>query len=125
MNDIQRIARLILTVIAITLLAACSAGSETVAKGLMENLKSGKHLAVEESLSKEMHSFAAAFGGINDANLNAYYRTGAMAEYRLEEKERAENSIRYSVLVTTTDNKKYQNTVTLVKEDGKWKIGKF
>ncbi|WP_153133195.1 DUF4878 domain-containing protein [Dechloromonas hortensis] len=106
-------------------LSACSDGPDVAAKRLLDNLKAGKHLAVEESLSKDMHSFAMLMGGVNNANLQPYYRTGAIADFKLVERERAERSVRYVATITTTAGKQQDDLVTVVKEDGQWKIGKF
>ncbi len=106
-------------------LSACSDGPDVAAKRLLDNLKAGKHLAVEESLSKDMHSLAVLMGGVNNANLQPHYRTGAIANYKLVEKERAERSVRYVATITTTAGKQLEGLVTVVKEDGQWKIGKF
>lgn len=50
----------------------------------MSLLKEGKHLSVQEMLSKDMRSMATMLGGVSNETLNSYYRSGALASYQME-----------------------------------------
>lgn len=106
-------------------LLGCSSGPDAAAKQLMENLREGKHLAVSETLSKELKQAATLFGGVSDRALKPYYRTGQIQDYSLQEIEKTENARRFLVTVTTISGKSFEDRIDVVKQDGDWKIARF
>ena len=98
---------------------------DSFANSFMQNLKDGKQLAVQESLSKDMKQMATLMGGVSDQSLNPYYRSGKMLNYSLESTERTKNAVRYKVTVDCIDGKKYEDSMDLVFEDGKWRVSRF
>lgn len=108
------------------LVSGCGAGNaDTHAKKFMELLKDGKHLAVQEYLSTEMKQMVVLLGGVTDQSLNQYYRKGRMVSYSLTATERAEKAVRYKVVVTCIDGKKYEDILDIRIENGKWRVAKF
>jgi len=95
------------------------------ARQFMQLLKDGKHLAVQEYLSKDMKQMATFLGGVTDQSLNPYYRTGRIADFTLTPTEKTESAVRYKVVVTCTDGKKYQDVLDLKIEDEKWRVSRF
>jgi hypothetical protein len=98
---------------------------DTHARQFMQLLKDGKHLAVQEYLSKDMKQMATFLGGVTDESLNPYYRTGRIVDFSLTPTEKTDIAVRYRVVVTCTDGKKYQDILDLKMEDGKWCVSRF
>jgi len=113
-------------VIAVSLCGCGRAGNpDAQAHKFMTYLKDGKHLAVQECLSKEMRQMATLMGGVTDQSLNPYYRSGRIADFSLEARERTEGAVRYAVSVTGSDGKKYADVLDMRLEDGKWRVSRF
>jgi len=109
------------------LLCGCgrSGNPDAYAQQFMQLLKDGKHLAVQEYLSKDMKQMATFLGGVTDQSLNPYYQAGCIVDFSLTLTEKTENAVRYKVVVTCTDGKKYQDILDLQIEDGKWRVSSF
>ena len=118
---------IILLLIIILLVQGCSLfnSPDAFANQFMQDLKDGKHLAVQDKLSKEMKQMALLLGGVTNDSLNEYYRTGKMQNYELTRIEATKYSVRYNVLVTCTDGKQYKDILDITKEDGSWKVSRF
>ncbi len=117
-----------LAVLVITaLLCGCSRSGnpDAYARQFMQLLKDGKHLAVQEYLSKDMSQTAALLGGVTDESLNPYYQSGQIVDFTLTVTEKTDKAVRYTVSVTCTDGKKYQDLLDLKLEDGKWRVSRF
>jgi hypothetical protein len=119
------LAKLTVILLACVCLSGCGSSPNDTADRFMSLLVSGKHVAVQEMLAKDMRSMAGFLGGVSNQSLNPYYRFGSFKSYKLTELERAENSIRYKVIATTADGITHQDFMDLVREDGKWKIARF
>ncbi len=91
----------------------------------MSLLKEGKHLSVQEMLSKDMRSMATMLGGVSNETLNSYYRSGALASYQMELLEKTDLSVRYKVVATTKDGQRHSDFIALVKEEGEWRVARF
>lgn len=103
----------------------CDTGHDQTAQRLMSLLKNGKHLSVQEMLSKEMRSMATMLGGVSNETLNSYYRSDALASYQLSLMEETDRSVRYKVTVTTRDGKTHSDFIDLVEEAGEWRVSRF
>jgi hypothetical protein len=55
-------------------------------------------------LGKDMRSMAGMLGGVTDASLKPYDRTGVFKSYTLTQLEKTEKSVRYRVDSITSDN---------------------
>jgi nitrogen fixation protein FixH len=121
------IRRIFVILMVLGLLSGCGQpdNPDTHAQQFMQLLKDGKHLAAQEYLSKDMNQMATFLGGITDRSLNPYYRTGRIVDFALTPIEKTDNAVRYRVVVTCTDGKKYQDILDLKMEDGKWRVSRF
>ena len=118
----------IFTVVAITaLLSGCgrSGNPDAHARQFMQSLKDGKHLAVQEYLSKDMKQMATFLGGVPDQSLKPYYRAGRILDFSLTPTEKTDNAVRYKVAVTCADGNKYEDGLDFRIEDGKWRVARF
>jgi hypothetical protein len=106
-------------------ISGCGGSPSNTAEQFMSLLVSGKQVAAQELLSKDMRGFATMMGGVSNRSLNSYYRSGTFKSFKLTELEKADNSVRYQVIATTTDGTSHKNFIDLVREDGKWKIARF
>jgi major membrane immunogen (membrane-anchored lipoprotein) len=121
------IRRTFVVLMVLGLLSGCGRpdNPDTHARQFMQLLKDGKHLAVQEYLSKDMKQMATLLGGVTDQSLNPYYRTGRIVDFSLTPTEKTDSAVRYRVVVTSTDGKKYQDILDLKMEDGKWRVSRF
>lgn len=115
--------------ISLAFLLVCGCGGsgspDSHAKQFMQLLKDGKHLAVQEYLSKDMKQMATLMGGVSDKSLNKYYRTGQIVDFSITPIEKTDKAVRYSVEVTDKDGKTHKDSIDMVLEDGKWKVSRF
>jgi hypothetical protein len=68
---------------------------------------------------------AGMLGGVTDASLKPYDRTGVFKSYTLTQLEKTEKSVRYRVDAITSDNTRTSDFMDLSREDGDWKVSMF
>jgi hypothetical protein len=107
------------------LFAGCGSSADSAANRFMSLLVEGKHLEVQQMLSKDMHSMATMLGGVSNGSLNSYYRSGNFRSFILTRTEQTEDSVRYKVTAITKDGTSHQDFIDIVREDGNWKVARF
>ena len=106
-------------------LSGCGSKPEKTADHFMSLLVAGKHLEAQDMLGKDMRSMAGMFGGVTDASLKPYYRSGNFKSYTLTQLEKTDKSVRYRVVAITSDGTRISDFIDLSLEDGEWKVSTF
>ena len=116
---------LIFAMVAAAFLTGCGSSPDSTADHFMSLLVSGKHLQAQEMLSKDMREMATMLGGVSNESLNPYYQSGRFKSFKLAVAEKTSTAVRYKVAAVTTDGRIHADFMDMVKEDGKWKVGRF